>query len=76
MSEDQKMKSYIGTKIVKAEPMDEFMFAKRKNPSQANPAENRSGYMVVHPDGYESWSPKDVFEEAYRLISDDERAMV
>ena len=26
------------------------------------------GYKVVYPDGYESWSPKDVFEEAYKEI--------
>ena len=46
------MKHYIGTKIVQAEPME-------KN--------DRKGYKVVYaPDGYESWSPKDVFEEAYR----------
>lgn len=46
------MKQYIGTKIIHAEPME-------KN--------GRDGYKVVYaPDGYESWSPKDVFEEAYR----------
>lgn len=46
------MKQYIGTKIIHAEPME-------KN--------GREGYKVVYaPDGYESWSPKDVFEEAYR----------
>ena len=45
------MKQYIGTKIIHAEPMV-------KN--------GREGYKVVYaPDGYESWSPKDVFEEAY-----------
>ena len=27
------------------------------------------GYKVVYPDGYESWSPKDVFEAAYRETS-------
>lgn len=49
------MKQYIGTKIVHAEPME-------KN--------GRDGYKVVYaPDGYESWSPKDVFEEAYRETS-------
>jgi hypothetical protein len=26
------------------------------------------GYKVVYEDGYESWSPKDVFEKAYRGI--------
>lgn len=46
------MKQYIGTKIVHAEP-------RSKN--------GRDGYKVVYaPDGYESWSPKDVFEAAYR----------
>lgn len=49
------MKQYIGTKIIHAEPME-------KN--------GREGYKVVYaPDGYESWSPKDVFEEAYRETS-------
>lgn len=46
------MRQYIGTKIIHAEPME-------KN--------GREGYKVVYaPDGYESWSPKDVFEDAYR----------
>ena len=45
------MKQYIGTKIIQAEPAV-------KN--------GRDGYKVVYPpDGYESWSPKDVFEAAY-----------
>jgi hypothetical protein len=29
------------------------------------------GYKVVYPDGYESWSPKDVFESAYMQVGDD-----
>lgn len=46
------MKQYIGTKIIHAEPMER---------------NGREGYRVVYePDGYESWSPKEVFEEAYR----------
>lgn len=46
------MKSYIGTKLVKAEPF--------------NRSDSEPGYRVVYPDGYTSWSPKDVFEDAYR----------
>lgn len=46
------MKQYIGTKIVNAEPMIK---------------DNTDGYKVVYPDGYESWSPKDVFDDAYNL---------
>ena len=62
------MKKYIGTKIIEAVP------AIRKGgkvyeegwpiPKSMDPTEK--GYKVRYPDGYESWSPKDVFEEAYR----------
>lgn len=59
------MKQYIGTKIIQAEPK------LRRVPTE-NWLEDRgyeSGYKVVYPDGYESWSPKDVFEAAYRETS-------
>ncbi len=46
------MKEYIGVKLIKAEPQDN--------------EDGEPGYKVVYPDGYKSWSPKDVFEEAYR----------
>lgn len=44
------MKQYIGTKLIEAEPAERY---------------GREGYKVLYPDGYESWSPKDVFEKAY-----------
>lgn len=44
-------KTYIGTKIITAWP-------------ESRP--NGEGYAVKYADGYTSWSPKDVFEEAYR----------
>lgn len=47
------MKKYIGTKIILAAPITKG---------------GKEGYKVVYSDGYESWSPKDVFEEAYRPI--------
>ena len=46
------MKTYIGTKTVEAEPKTSET--------------GSEGYRVVYQDGYESWSPKDVFDEAYR----------
>ncbi len=61
------MKQYIGTKIIQAEPMTKGAynaFRGWKIPENENPADN--GYLVKYPDGYVSWSPKDVFEEAYR----------
>ena len=61
------MKTYIGTKIIEAKPMtrgDYNTFRGWKIPEDENPEDR--GYIVKYPDGYISWSPKEVFEEAYR----------
>ena len=34
------------------------------------------GYLVVYPDGYKTWSPKRVFEESYRMVSDKEKELI
>ncbi len=71
------MKQYIGTKIVQAEPANRFWFENGEKmvvpdsedtPNRVREATaGEKGYKVVYPpDGYESWSPKDVFEAAYR----------
>lgn len=61
------MKKYIGTKEVSATPawqIDGTIYPKDGVvPRSMN---RKDGYKVVYEDGYESWSPKDVFEEAYR----------
>lgn len=60
------MRKYIGTKLVEAEPAWRLngkvydagtMFGGADRPEE--------GYRVRYPDGYESWSPKEVFEKAY-----------
>jgi hypothetical protein len=52
------MKKYIGLKIIQAEP--------QKAPEQRGEYPKGSeGYKVMYPDGYVSWSPKEVFEKAY-----------
>ena len=38
--------------------------------------EPKDGYKVMYPDGYISWSPKTQFEEAYRLISMNEKDFI
>lgn len=53
------MKQYIGTKIVQAEECPAW-----KDVGQHKVGD--PGYKVRYPDGYESWSPKFVFDEAYR----------
>ena len=64
------MKQYIGTKIIQAEPayrVDGNVFVKANIVPSGVHIED--GYKVIYPDGYESWSPKNVFEAAYRETS-------
>lgn len=79
------MKSYIGTKIINAKTCckESFDHQKEHNFDGSIPessGHDTPGYMVVYsnPDGskYRSWSPKDVFERAYREISEDEAALI
>ncbi len=53
------MKQYIGTKMIEAEPEN------LRWQNETGEIEEESGYRVRYPDGYESWSPRDVFEKAY-----------
>ena len=55
------MRSYIGTKIVQAEP---------------EAKDGREGYAVVYEDGYRSWSPKEAFERAYRPVTEAEKDLI
>ena len=71
------MLNYIGCKIIKAIPMSECAFINKiKNEDVPKNQEDRLGYLVEYPDGYKSWSPKDVFENAYRLISGNEMDLI
>ena len=65
------MKKYIGTKQVEAEPMtmgeayEKGLLQAGRVPSEAE--KDKVGYHVKYKDGYESWSPAEPFEEAYKL---------
>jgi hypothetical protein len=73
----QKMPAYIGTKVVCAFPMSDTSFRGRKEGvGVPDGYPQKEGYLVIYPDGYESWSPKETFEAAYRLVSDAERRMI
>lgn len=61
------MKKYIGVKIIEAEPInlgDYNNFRGWTIPENEDPL--KDGYKVVYPDSYISWSPKEIFDEAYR----------
>lgn len=63
------MERYLGVKMIEAEPMNLGEYNKFRGwtiPEDEDP--NREGYKVVYQDGYVSWSPKEIFEEAYRLL--------
>lgn len=67
------MKKYQGTKEVHAEPMmlGDFIETRKRNPYANDPSKHdlsESGYLVVYEDGYESWSPKEAFDKAYRPV--------
>ncbi len=62
------MKKYIGIKTVNATPawrIDGKVYLKDEAVPKVMNRED--GYKVVYEDGYESWSPKDVFEKAYKI---------
>ena len=61
------MKTYIGTKIIEAAPAIR-MGGKVYDANELIPRSMEmveEGYRVRYPDGYESFSPKDVFERFY-----------
>ena len=67
------MNQYIGTKLIEAEPayrcMDgrgNVVITTRPEDAFPNYPIVEDGYRIRYPDGYVSWSPKDVFEAAYR----------
>lgn len=73
------MKTYIGTKIINAKPMNRQEYNDFRGwPLPADEDGADEGYLVEYADGgkpntpqfagYVSWSPKEQFEKAYRAI--------
>lgn len=60
-------KKYTGTKTVCAAPMTKADAEKLLGISISPATPGNDGYLVEYPDGYRSWSPAKVFEDAYRV---------
>lgn len=58
---------YIGVKIVDATPMGRVGF-ETKHGRNVGGDKTGEGYEVTYEGGYQAWSPKDVFDSAYRPI--------
>ena len=68
--EESPMNKYIGTKMIEAEPMTKGVYNESRG--RAVPGDpNDAGYLVKYQDGYESWSPKEVFDKAYMKVDDN-----
>ncbi len=63
------MEKYLGVKLIEAESCW-GLNNKCVDPNSEHCGQEVKGYKVVYEDGYTSWSPKDVFEKAYRQIKD------
>ncbi len=67
---NKEMKQYTGTKTIKAMPMTMGEAYERKflkegvRPSECET--NKAGYLVEYEGGYQSWSPAEPFEKAYK----------
>lgn len=64
---EANFKTYTGTKTIKAMPMGKAEAEKVLGKSITPATAGMDGYLVEYPDGYRSWSPKHVFENAYRI---------
>lgn len=59
------MQKFIGVKIVSATPMTRE-YAETNHDVVVGGSNHGDGYLVVYDNDYKSWSPKAVFEAAYR----------
>lgn len=64
---ETNFKTYTGTKTIKAMPMEKAEAEKVLGKSITPATLCNDGYLVEYPDGYRSWSPKNVFEDAYHI---------
>lgn len=65
-----QFRTYTGTKTIKAAPMganDARRYGAAITEETVKNNIGNDGYLVQYPDGYRSWFPKKVFDEAYRL---------
>lgn len=69
--------NFIGCKIIRAKVMKKCEYERTYSKVVYNDSrDDEYGYCVQYPDGYISWSPSEVFENAYRLIQNSEYDLI
>lgn len=66
------MRKFIGSKLIEAKPMTRGEYNIYRGwaiPADEN--QEDAGYLVRYSDTYVSWSPKDVFDNAYLVVDDN-----
>lgn len=66
------MNKYIGCNLLKAKQMnlgDYNIYRGWKLPEDER--HDREGYLVTYNDGYQTWSPKEIFENQYLKLDDN-----
>jgi hypothetical protein len=73
-----EVKTFIASKIVNGKPMTYFEFlSKVRNQEAPKDQQDQEGYLVIYPpDGYQSWSPKKVFDDTHREITAAEKEII
>lgn len=66
----------IGIKMVDLQPMTAKEAFDKGYGIKPNQDPNSNGYEVTYPDGYKSWSPKEVADAAYFPIDDENGQMI
>ena len=69
----KELKNYIGCKLIQAMPMTNKEFCELKQRPHPQESDFLEGYYVKYPDGYESWTPKEIFEKFYFQIENENK---
>lgn len=64
-------KTYIGCSLVQAEPMTLGSYDAYRGCSTPPTHHGQSGYLIVYPDGSESWSPSETFDNSHFHIENE-----
>lgn len=70
------MSKFIGVKLVDAIVMTAGLAREKGYRVNQNYLDTESGYEVTYEGGYKSWSPADVFEKYYYMITDDNASKI
>ena len=70
------MSKFIGVKLVDAVVMTAGQAREKGYRVNQNCIDDAAGYEVTYEDGYKSWSPADVFEKYYYMITDDNASKI